>query len=131
VIAERGARGTLVASGSEVVPVLQGVVTSDVYALADEGSGQRSAAVNSKGRLVCETRLLHVPDMLLMDFEAGAIEDGAASHFRANVITEDARFTDRTAQTGRLTLLGPRAADTIASMSQLARHPDTLADWGG
>ena len=109
-LVDRCTRGTVVATGTEVVPLLQGIVTSDVFQLAEPGSGQLSCAVNSKGRLICDVRLMHGPEeMLIMDFEAGLVEGGVVSHFRANVMSEDARFTDRSAQTSVLGLIGDAA----------------------
>ena len=130
-VANRSNRGTVVATGTEVIPLLQGVVTSDVFALAEEGAGQLSTAVNAKGRLVCDLRLLHVDEMLLMDFEPGMVEDGVVSHFRANVMMEDAKFTDRTAHTGRVCVVGPLAAERLQAAGKLARPLDRLAQYHG
>jgi folate-binding protein YgfZ len=131
VLADRSGRGTAVATGTEVVPLLQGVVTSDLFRLAEEGSGQRSCAANTTGRFVCELRFLHVPDLLLMDFEPGVIEDGALSHFRANVITEDARFIDRSANTSRVAVVGPDAPAILGGVGEFTGEPGALADYDG
>ena len=102
-LADHSGRGTVVASGTEVIGLLQGIVTSDVFDLAEPGAGQHSTAVNSNGRLVCDVRFLHGPDdMLIMDFEPGLVEGGVVSHFRANVMGEDAKFTDRSSSTSRV-----------------------------
>lgn len=130
-IADRSDRGTVVAVGTEIVPLLQGVVTSDVFALAEEGSGQVSAATNAVGRLVCDLRLLHVPDLLIMDFEPGMLADGVLSHFRANVMMEDAKFVDRTTATARWCAVGPDAATAVAKAARLTQPLDALAPYDG
>jgi folate-binding protein YgfZ len=133
-IADHSARGTVVATGADVVPLLQGIVTSDVFALAEPGSGQRSCAVNSKGRLVCDLRLLHGPEILVMDFEPGMVEDGVVSHFRANVMSEDAQFTDRSPNTSIIGVYGPKASDAMIDLGSFEHPPDSLAihcgTWG-
>lgn len=133
-VADRSSRGTVVATGSEVVPLLQGVVTNDLFKLADEGSGQRSCMANTTGRFVCDLRFLHVPDILLMDFEPGLLEDGVLSSFRANVITEDAKFVDRSAHTSRVVVVGPAAAETLEARGDwehdLADIDDYDGSWG-
>lgn len=130
-LADRSDRGTVVAMGEEVVPLLQGVVTSDVFALAEEGSGQLSAATNATGRLVGDVRLLHVPDLLIMDFEPGMLAGGVLSHFRANVMMEDAKFVDRSAATARWCAVGPEAAAAVEKVARLARPLDRLAPFDG
>ncbi len=132
-VLSRTGRGTLVGTGEDVVPLLQGVVTSDVFRLAAPGAGQQSAAVNATGRLQCEMRIAHAVELLLMDFEPGLVGD-AASLFRANVITEDAKFVDRTARTGRICVVGPDAADAIEAHAELAgalrELPANHMTWG-
>ncbi len=117
-IADRSERETVVALGTDAIPLIQGLVTGNVFQLAEEGSGQYNLAVNVKGRLVTDMRLLHIPEMLLIDLEPGAQKAGAIRHFRKNVINEDAKFLDRTERTGRITVLGGRAAAAIASLGE-------------
>lgn len=129
-LADHSSRGTVVAIGTEVVPLLQGIVTSDVFALAEPGAGQHSTAVNSKGRLICDLRILHGPDdILVLDFAPGLVEDGVVSHFRANVMSEDAKFIDRSAATSVLGVYG-----TDALPGEFTRPPANLAvhhgTWG-
>ena len=130
-LADHSSRGTVIATGTEVVPLLQGIVTSDVFELATPGAGQHSTAVNSKGRLVCDLRVLHGPDdLLIMDFEPGLVEGGVISHFRANVMSEDARFIDRSAATS---IIGVHGADEalLDRVGTFVRRPATLATHHG
>lgn len=133
-VADRSARGTAVAIGTEVVPLMQGVVVNNVFELASEGSGQLNSAANAKGRMVCDVRLLHIPELIVMDFEPGTVSDGALSHFRANVMTEDAKFIDRSEKTSRIGVFGPAAAETIESIGAFAKPladiPEYHGTWG-
>lgn len=130
-VADRSERSTVVATGTEAVPLLQGLVLGDVFALANEGSGQVNAAVNVKGRYVCELRLLHVPDLLLIDLEAGLIDEGALSHFKRQVINEDARFIDRSDRSAKLLLVGPDAGAFLDDGEWMGANPTKLDDYDG
>lgn len=132
VVADRSERETVVAAGTEVVPLLQGLVLNDVFKLADAGSGQLNAAVNVKGRYVTELRLLHVPDLLLIDLEPGMIEDGALSHFKRQIINEDARLHDRSGRTAKLLIAGPDAPSWLTEYGDwMGRAPGVLGDYEG
>jgi folate-binding protein YgfZ len=112
-VADRSERETVVGSGAEVVPLLQGLVLGDVFQLAEEGSGQLNAAVNLKGRYVSELRLVHVPDLLLIDLEPGMIAEGALSHFKRQIINEDAKFHDRSDRSTKILAAGPDAGEWL------------------
>lgn len=124
-------RETATAEGTEVVPIIQGLVTSDVYQLAEEGSGQLGTMVNITGRLISDLRILHVADTLVLDFEAGATDNGALAHLRGGIMTEDAKIRDRTASTGRLGLYGPDASKLLGEVFSLVHNPQNLARWHG
>ena len=130
-IADRSERETVVALGADVVPLLQGLLTNNVFHLAEVGSGQYNMAVNVKGRLVADMRLLHIPEMLLIDLEPGMQAAGALRHLRKNVINEDAKFMDRTDRTGRLTFLGEQAAEFLSSIGDWARSIGRLQPYHG
>lgn len=129
-LADRSSRGTVVAIGTEVVPLLQGIVTSDVFKLAEPGSGQHGTAVNSTGRLVCDVRFMHGPEILLMDFEPGAVENGVISHFRANVMSEDARFVDRSAATSIIGVI-TQDPSILANLGEFEHDLSRCAVYGG
>jgi len=128
-VVDRSERELVVCTGVDVVELLQGLVTSDVFALAEPGAGQATCAVDVNGRMVGDARLLHVEDMLLMDLEPGLIADGFVAHFRGNVISEDARFTDRSGATARIGVFGAGAASALTGLIDLAHDPAELADW--
>jgi folate-binding protein YgfZ len=109
-IADRSWRDTLVVTGVDGVSWLQGLVTSDLRELVREGSGQLTTAVNLVGRLIAEARVLHMPDILLLDLETGILAGEFLPHLRRHVITEDVTLLDRSEQTARLGVFGRRSA---------------------
>lgn len=110
---DRTPRDTLVITGEDAVPWLQGLVTSDLIRLQEEGSGQRTSFVNTKGRFVGEARILHLPELLFLDLEAGALEGGLLSHLRRQIINEKVKLADRSAQTARIGVVGEHAATLL------------------
>lgn len=116
-------RDTLVISGVDAVSWLQGLVTSDLRELVREGSGQLTTSVNLVGRLIAEARVLHMPEMLVLDLERGLLDAGGyLSHLKRHLITEDVTLLDRSEQTSRLGLFGQKAAAFLQTNSSLA-HP--------
>lgn len=116
---ERGERDTLVVQGPEAVPWLQGLVTNDLHELADEGSGQRNAVTDKTGRFISDMRILHIPELLVVDLEAGTLDDGLWSHLKSQIILEDVELDKRSDQTARIGVYGEGAASVLKD----------LADW--
>ena len=125
-IANRSERDTVVAAGDDVVPLMQGLVTNNVFLLAKNGSGPRNLAVTINGRIVMDMRLLHVNDMILLDLEPGTVADGRLGHFKKNVINEDARFFDRSGGLIKVAVFGTESASVLATVCSLAYDPARL-----
>lgn len=130
-LVDRMERETLVFTGDEAVPWLQGLVTNDLLDLVDEGAGQWSCVTNVNGRMIGDLRLLHIPELLFADLEPGTIDDGVMSHFRQQIIMEDVTLSDRTESTGRVGLFGPQAPSVLAEAASLASDPATLEEFEG
>lgn len=128
---ERGERETLVLSGDDTVPWLQGMITSDLHKLIEEGSGQRTSFVNTTGRFVGEARILHLPEMLLLDLEPGTLEAGLLSHLRRHIIMEKITIADQSEKTARLGLIGPRAAELLERLTTWSTKPSQLKPFAG
>lgn len=128
VLVDRNERVTLSAEGADVVTLMQGLVTGDVHTLKVEGSGFVTTAVDIKGRMIADLRMIHLPDVLVIDTEA---EPGLAllSHARRHVMMEDARFKDRTPTTGRAAIVGPESATILTRAGRWLGAPDALADY--
>lgn len=130
-VADHSWRDTLVVTGSDAVPWLQGLVTSDLLALAEEGSGQVTTAVNQVGRLIAEARVLHMPEMLVLDLEPGVLEAGLFSHLRRHIITEDVTLIDRSEQTARVSVYGARAAALLDRLCDTQEPVSSLDEFEG
>ena len=130
-IAYRGERDTIVGLGEDLIPLIQGLVTGDVYTLIESGSGMKTCAVNINGRLVFDVRFLHINALLLLDFEAGTMDAGLLSHFKKNIINEDVRFIDRSEGVVKTLLCGSEASDTLSKIATLDSTPDSLQIFDG
>jgi folate-binding protein YgfZ len=124
-------RDTLVVTGDDAVPWLQGLVTSDLFELAEEGSGQLTTAVNNVGRLIAEARVLHMPEMLVLDLEPGVLHEGFLSHLRRHIITEDVTLIDRSEQTARISVYGQDAAALLDEVCDTERPVSGLDEFAG
>ncbi|WP_230467759.1 CAF17-like 4Fe-4S cluster assembly/insertion protein YgfZ [Lujinxingia vulgaris] len=129
----RSPRETLTIAGDDAIPWLQGLVTSDLMGLAEEGRGQRTAWVSHTGRFVGEARLLHFPEMLLVDMEPGTLAGGLMSHLRRHIILEKVTLNDRSAETFVLGLYGRGAARVLAQCGSWAHRmaPGSLNMFSG
>lgn len=130
-IADRSERDTLVITGSDSVTWLQGLVTNDVFALAEEGSGQRTHAVNHIGRTIADMRIVHLMDMLIVDLETGNLSDGFLKHLKQHVIMEDVKLADRSLYTNRIALFGQHAPSKLEALAECRDVPRTLRVYGG
>lgn len=133
-IMERGERETVVLSGSDTIPWLQGLVTGDLHELVDEGNGQRNAWVNTTGRFVGEARLLHLPELLFLDLEAGTLSGGLMSHLRRHIILEDVTIVDRSEASARIGLYGESCAESLGDFAEwehkISERPPFYGTWG-
>ncbi len=132
-LVDRSERETLIVSGEDAVQWLQGLVTNDLHDLVGLGSGQFNCAPDVNGRMVSDMRILHLPDMLMLDLEPGIVDD-LRSHLSQQIILEDVELIDRSDSTGRIGIFGPRSADVVASALRLEDDLEELAPfdatWG-
>ncbi len=130
-LVDRSERETLVLTGEDTIPWLQSLLTNDLLALEEEGSGQWSCAVGTTGRLIADMRLLHVPEMLIADLEVGVLDEALMGHLRRHIITEKVRLMNRSAQTARLGLYGQGAADVLHRAGRFVRDLGGLSEFHG
>jgi len=105
------ARGKAVATGSERAAFLQGMLTSDVAALA-EGAAQRSALVTAKGKLLANLLLLKRRDAIVLETPP-ARAPVVVETLNRFLITEDVEITDQSSAWAILSVQGPRAGDAV------------------
>jgi folate-binding protein YgfZ len=130
-LADRSERETLVLTGKDVITWFQSLFTNDVMRLVEEGSGQRTHAVGRLGRVITDARVLHLPELLVVDLEPGSMEAGLRRHIDGHIIMEDVVPADRTAQTGKLELFGRGAGAKLDELASLEHSAASLPSYHG
>jgi folate-binding protein YgfZ len=117
-IADISNLGLLRVTGKERLSFLNGLLTNEILKL-NEGTGIRSALLNSKARVLADLYLYAREDDLLMDTGdvPGAIVKEILDRF---VITEDVQVKDITSEFVHLTLQGQQAAENAGAMFGVA-----------
>src|SRR5436305_452832 len=96
-------RGRIEVSGSEAVQFLNGLITNDVKALADN-AWMRAAFPNVQGRLVAEVRVLKLAsDRFIFDTEA-TTHERVLKTLERFTLAGDFRVTDLTGEWAHLSL---------------------------
>jgi folate-binding protein YgfZ len=103
--------GRLKITGKDRISFLNGLLTSDVSQLKEDG-GQRSALLNSKARVLADLHLYTQPDSLLVD-----TGESPASRVKEIldrfIITEDVQILDATSDLVQMTVQGPKSSEAI------------------
>ncbi len=110
--------GLLRMTGKERLPFLNGLLTNEVLKL-NEGTGVRSALLNTKARVLADLYLYAREDDLLIDtgdVPAASVR-GILDRF---IITEDVQIKDITSEFVHLTMQGPQAAEIAKELFGLA-----------
>jgi len=110
-IADISNAGRLRITGKDRVSFLNGLLTNDVSQLK-ENSGQHSALLNSKARVLADLHLYAQTDSLLIDTGASP-----ASHVKEIldrfIITEEVQINDATSELVHMTIQGPKSSEAI------------------
>src|SRR2546422_8406473 len=129
--------GRLRITGKDRVSFLNGLLTNDVSQLK-ENSGQHSALLNSKARVLADLYLYTQPDGLLI-----VTGESAAPHVKEIldrfIITEDVQIHDATSDLVQMTVQGPKSsqpikqilaaeAQNLKQLEQLSLGPSTIID---
>ncbi len=103
--------GRLMITGKDRVSFLNGLLTSDVAQVKDDG-GQHSALLNPKARVLADLYLYGKPDAILVDTGASPAIN-VKENLDRFVITEDVQIRDASADLVQITIQGPRSAQMI------------------
>ena len=104
-------RGRIEVGGTEAVMFLNGLITNDVKALA-ENSWMAAIFPNVQGRAVAHARVLHTGDTFLFDTDAVTREQIVKTLGRFT-LAGDFRITDVTNETALLSIQGARAVEIV------------------
>jgi folate-binding protein YgfZ len=115
-------RGRIEVAGTEAVQFLNGLITNDVKALA-ENAWMRAAFPNAQGRLVAEVRVLRLAgDRFIFDTEA-VTHERVLKTLERFTLAGDFRVKDLTDEVAHLSLQGARSAQTLrATLGDDAAH---------
>jgi folate-binding protein YgfZ len=112
--------GRLRITGKDRVSFLNGLLTNDVSQLR-ENSGQRSALLNSKARVLADLHLYAQTDTFLID-----TGESPASHVKEIldkfIITEDVQIHDATSDLVQMTVQGPKSSEAIKQVLGAEAH---------
>jgi folate-binding protein YgfZ len=110
-LADISSVGRLRINGKDRVSFLNGLLTNDVSQLK-ENSGQHSALLNSKARVLADLHLYAQTDSLLID-----TGESPASRVKEIldrfIITEDVHIDDATSDLVQMTVQGPKSSEVI------------------
>lgn len=110
-IADVSSSGRLTISGKDRVSFLNGLLTSDVSKM-DEDGGQHSALLNQKARVLADLYVYRQPDSILVDTgnsPASTVKDDLERF----IITEDVQVKNASTDLVELSIQGPRSAQVI------------------
>lgn len=114
VLFDRTDRMRMRVSGEKAGALVNGMVTSDVGALAP-GRGQYSAALTAKGKIVADPRIFALADGLLIDVNAAAAR-GWREMVGKYVNPRVAPYADVSAQTGDFAVAGAGSAALLGAV---------------
>lgn len=141
---DRGGEGLLEVRGADRVSWLQGLLSNDVAALGP-GQGCYAAYLTPQGRMIADVRVLVREEACWLDVP-GAETSAVLSRLDMFVISEDVTLRDLTAETARIAVHGPMAAEAIArafvrgadrrdacarALAALNEHDHAAHDWHG
>jgi tRNA-modifying protein YgfZ len=106
-LVRRGDRGVLTVTGPDRLSWLQGLVTNDVAALRIGGVCD-AAYLTPQGRMITDTRVIHLEDRTLLDVPA-SLAAGLATRLDGLLFSEDAQIADVSRQLALIDLHGPKA----------------------
>jgi folate-binding protein YgfZ len=112
---DHGDAGWIELAEADARSFLNNLATNDVKNLP-VGAGCELFLTNAKARVVGHGVVMALADRLLLEVEPGRAE-AVFKHLDHYLISERVELTDRSAELGRLTLLGPRAADVFEKIT--------------
>jgi folate-binding protein YgfZ len=124
-VIDRSQRGKVEATGRDRVSFLQGMLTSDVKALA-AGQGRRAAFLDVHGKVLSLLVVHSLADRLVLEMDRGLVAPTLAGLDRF-LISERVELEDASDASGLLTVVGPAAR---AAVEKIAGQPlPDLAPW--
>jgi len=111
-VVDRSYRGLLEITGGDRAAWLHNLTTNQVKTLS-AGDGHYAFVLNLQGRILFDVNVLVDAESIWLDLDRQWL-DRARSHFDKYTITEDVTVTDRSEESVRFGIAGPRVADLLA-----------------
>ncbi len=128
-LVDRSGHTILRFEGPQAVQSLAGLLTNDVLSLAP-GTGQNAVALNPKGKIIADVRVLAL-DGALLTITSSAAGPGWQEAVRKYVNPRFARVSDESEQWRAVAMVGVRTARLLASALALDTGTlNALARWG-
>jgi folate-binding protein YgfZ len=116
-IADVSSSGLLAITGKDRVAFLNGLLTSDVSKI-DEDGGQHSALLNPKARVLADLYLYRQRESILVD-AGNCSASSVKGDLERFIITEDVQVKNASTDLVHLTIQGPRSSQAIRETLQV------------
>ena len=135
---DRTDRGRIVVSGADRGTYLQGLLTNDIQALRT-GQGCYSAYLTPQGRMIADMYVYELGDVMLLT-TIREVKDAVLFKLDQFVFAEDVQLGDVTASFAQFAIVGPQAAQVVASvlgsisestLAEMPEHGNARVDWRG
>ena len=135
---DRTDRGRIVVSGADRGTYLQGLLTNDIQALR-AGQGCYSAYLTPQGRMIADMYVYELGDVILLT-TIHDVKDAVLFKLDQFVFAEDVQLGDVTASFAQFAIVGPQAAQVVASvmgsisesaLTAMPEHGNARVDWRG
>ena len=135
---DRSQRGRIVVSGTERRSYLQGLLTNDINALT-VGHGCYAAYLTAQGRMIADVYAYELGDVLLLAM-SGLVKDVVMAKLDQFIFSEDVQLGDVTNTFAQIAVVGPEAANVVASivsglpveaLRAMVEHDNGRGDWAG
>ena len=120
---DRSSRGRLVVSGNDRASYLQGLLTNDIVALKT-GTGCYAAYLTPQGRMISDLWVYELGDVIVLNLPSIETKNTVLAKLDQFIFSEDVQLGDVTDAFAQIAVVGPKAADVVASL--LAQTADTL-----
>jgi folate-binding protein YgfZ len=135
---DRTDRGRIVVSGADRGTYLQGLLTNDIQAL-HAGQGCYAAYLTPQGRMIADLYVYELGDAILLT-TIHDVKDAVLFKLDQFVFAEDVQLGDVTASFAQFAIVGPQAAQVVASvmgsisesaLTAMPEHGNARLDWSG
>ena len=135
---DRTDRGRIVVSGADRGTYLQGLLTNDIQALR-AGQGCYSAYLTPQGRMIADMYVYELGEVILLT-TIHDVKDAVLFKLDQFVFAEDVQLGDVTASFAQFAIVGPQAAQVVASvmgsisesaLTAMPEHGNARVDWRG